>query len=92
MTVHMIAIGSKNTSYSIINKPESIYRSNIHANRFSYYRRCFLSQLGRDEIYMRIVIEYYSDEKQNLCGRVITAMSCYGPKLGEALVWRGQAI
>lgn len=86
--VHAEMVGLQEIVKSIIIKPDFITKSRSYANRNVYYKKCYLAQLGKDERYIRIVIEYNIDEKRKLRGRIITAMACNGSKLGEVLVWR----
>jgi len=90
--VHAEMVGLQNLVKSIIIKPDFVNRTRFYANRFAFYGKCRLAQLGRHERYLRIVIEYNLNEAEELCGGVITAMACVAPQLGEVLIWRGRAI
>jgi hypothetical protein len=72
---------------SIIIKPDFVCRSRAYANRRTFYRKCLLSQLGRDERYIRVVIEYQRIDEEKFYGNVITAMVCDGTQLGEVVIW-----
>jgi hypothetical protein len=77
---------------SIINKPEFVNRSRLYSNSYVYYRQCLLSQLGKSERYIRVVIQYNLDEEELVRGGVMTALACNGPQLGEVEIWRYQTI
>lgn len=89
---HAEMVGLQELVKSIITKPDFVCRSRAYANRRTFYRKCLLSQLGRDERYIRVVIEYHKDEKQKFYGVVISAMACDGIQLGEVLIWKGRPI
>jgi len=80
--------GLQNQTQSIIIKPDSVYQSRSYANRLTFYRACVLSQLGRDERYIRVVVDYNIDKESNLQGGVISAMAYNGPQFGEVLKWK----
>ncbi|MBA7715443.1 hypothetical protein ES703_124489 [subsurface metagenome] len=82
----------QNLVKSIIIKPDFVNRSRLYANAFTFYRKCLLTQLGRDERYIRVALQYNVDEEQKFCGGVMSAMACDGSQLGEVLIWKGRAI
>ena len=89
---HAEMVGLQKLVKSIIIKPDFVNRTRFYANRFTFYRRCSLAQLSRNERYIRIVIEYNMSEVKELCGGVISAMACDTPQIGEVLIWKGRAI
>ena len=86
---HAEMVGLQKLVKSIITKPDFICRSRSYANRHTFYKKCWLSQLGRDVRHIRIVIEYQIDSKQNVYGSVMSAMACGGMQYGEVVIWQG---
>lgn len=89
--IHAEMVNLQNLVKSIIIKPDFVNKTRFYANRFTFYRKCFLAQLSENEKYIRIVIEYNMNEVGELCGGVISAMACVTPQIGEVLIWKGRA-
>ena len=89
---HAEMVGLQTLVKSIIIKPAFVCRSRSYANRFTFYRKCYLAKLGRDERYIRVVIEYNMNAKREFRGGVINSFACGGMQLGEVIIWRGRAI
>lgn len=89
---HVEIANLQNPIISIIAKPDFVNRSRSYANRFTFYKWVYISNLGKAETYIRVVIEYNIDESYTWYGRVISAMACDGPQLGEVTIWKGRAI
>ena len=71
---------------SIIGKPDFVCKSHSYANRYTFYRKCWPAKLGRDERYIRVVIEYNMNAKRELRGCVISSFACDGMQLGEVTI------
>lgn len=89
---HAEMVGLQELVKSIIGRPDFICRSRAYANRHTFYKKCWLSQLGRDIKHIRVVVEYQIDKKQKVRGSIMSAMACNGIQLGEVVIWRGVPI